>query len=230
MKDDLLNYMEKRFSQGQMRFEQVPTRSFVTISRQCGCFGSSIAKVLIEDLKAHQKDSKVTWDILNKDIIETSAKALSVDRKRIQEIFDLQQESVLENFLGALTPNASMSDLKIRKTIKEVIQSFAIRGGHIFIGRGTVLITKDIPNGIHVRVEASLDWRVEQVANRMHLTTNEARKKVLEIDRKRELFKDYFKKRKDEYIQYDLVLNNERINVYEASQLIMELMKLRHHI
>ncbi len=230
MKDNLLNYMEKRFSQGKYKNQPEYSRSYVTISRQCGCFGNSIAKVLIDKLAQEQNTKNLPWHIINKEVIEEAARELRVEEKQVKEIFDMHQPGVLEDFFSALNPKASISDLKIRKTIKEIIQNFARMGGHIIVGRGGVVITRDIPDGIHIRIEASEDWRIDQVANRLQISYIEARKQVQSIDKKREDFKALFKQSKEEEIKYDMTLNNERINVYEAAELIYKLMKIRNHI
>jgi len=108
-----------------------------------------------------------------------------------------------------------------------VVISFAFQGHKIIIGRGGAALNQDFKNAIHVKLFASPDWRVQKVQDKFHITKEEAKKQIIEIDEKRQAMIDsFFKKEADNSI-FDLIINSARYSIDEIAEIIANAMELK---
>ena len=88
-----------------------------------------------------------------------------------------------------------------------MIRSIAQKGFVIIVGRGGVAITHDCPGSLHVRLQAPLDWRIQEVANHYHVTKSVAHKMILDTDKKRTSLIEIFLGHELENSLVDIILN-----------------------
>ncbi len=227
MKIDLSKYLQERYQEKQSR--QAFPGPVVTIARELGCPSKALAISLIEKLNnSDYKFSKKTpWRWISKEILEESAKDLGVELAEIKYIFEYKTHGVLEDLLLSHSKRFYKSDRKVRNTIAKVIRNFADEGNAIIIGRGGVAITRDIPKSLHVKLEAPLEWRALRTSEKHNITIEEARKYCLEIDKKREQFRDYFQGKGNDYTRFDISFNCMTIDPEEIAEIIKETLKIR---
>jgi cytidylate kinase len=227
MKIDLSHYLKGRYEEVQS--SQAFPGPVVTIARELGCPSKSMATCLIEKLNsANLKYSKkIPWRWISKEIMEQSAIELGVDLAEIQYVFDYKTHGVLEDLLLSHSKKFYKSDRKVRGAVAKVIRNFADEGNAVIVGRGGVAITRDIPKSLHVMLEAPLEWRALRTSEKHNLNLEQAKKYCLEIDKKREEFRDYFQGKGNDYTRFDLTFNCMTMDAREIAEIIFETLKIR---
>jgi cytidylate kinase len=226
MANILLKYFLEKFdSTAKQIIEPGPV---VTISREYGCSGKEVASSLCEILNKKNKDgkSKAEWKSINKEIIEKSAKELNLHPSKIRQFFNAEQKSMIDEILSNFLETNYKNEIKIKKTIAEVVLSFAIQGHTIIIGRGGVALTQHIPNALQIKLFAPLDWRILKIQSKFNISAEEAKKLILETDKQRQALNDYFLKKKTDNSLYDLIINSASYTVDEIAEIIANTMKL----
>ena len=227
MKIDLSKYLKDRYHETSL--SHAFPGPVVTISRESGCPAKKLAVLLVEKLNsANLKFTKdLPWRWISKEIMEESAKELDVDLSEIKYVFDYKTHGILEDFMLSHSKKLFKPDMKIRNTIAKVIRSFADEGNAIIVGRGGVAITRDIPKSLHIQLEAPLEWRAVRTSEKQNLAIEDARKYCLDIDRKREQFRDYFQGKGNDYTRVDLNFNCMTLTLDEIAEIIISSMKIR---
>jgi cytidylate kinase len=227
MKIDLSNYLKDRYQETQSA--QAFPGPVVTIAREVGCPSKGLATFLIEKLNSsnYKFSKKIPWKWISKEIMEESAKDLGVDLAEIQYVFDYKTHGILEDLLLSHSKKFYKSDRKIRGTVAKVIRNFAYEGNAVIVGRGGIAITRDIPKSLHIKLEAPLEWRALRTSEKHNITLDQAKKYCLEIDKKREEFRDYFQGKGNDYTRFDMIFNCMTIDPKEISEIIFETLKIR---
>jgi len=75
-----------------------------------------------------------------------------------------------------------------------LIRDLAAKGDTIIVGLGGAAATREMPQGLAVRVEAPLEWRVRQVILRGHLDEVGARERIETAEREREYLHELYAK------------------------------------
>jgi len=95
-----------------------------------------------------------------------------------------------------------------QKIVQRIIISEAKKDNIIIVGRGAQCILKDFEKAIHIRMVAPLSDRIKWLVEREEISEEEAKEKILEIDkRKRKFLKYYFKEDINDCNLYHLCIN-----------------------
>jgi cytidylate kinase len=231
MKVDLMKYMSNRLTQDyDSKSRPGPV---ITISRLYGCPAKKVARRLMIELseKMAVKGYKQTeWKLITKEIMSESARELEVDPAQIKYVFDYEQKGLIDDAFSAHLNKYYKSDRKIRNTVGRVIRNIGCEGHAVIVGRGGVSICRDIPLSLHINLEAPLEWRVLRVSEKQNLSLEEAEKFALDIDKKRQQFRDYFEGKNTDYTQFDLTFNTMTLSVDEIAKIIMRAVEVRNLI
>ena len=119
-----------------------------------------------------------------------------------------------------------MDDIKIKKTIGEVIKTFAERGHVIIVGRAGASICHDIPKSLHIRMIAPLEFRMNEVSRKYMISLHDAEKKIHEIEKQRKAFRDQFMNKKEKEM-FDVYYNFMTCTEEEILQSIVKLVEVR---
>lgn len=227
MKIDLSKYLKERYQETQSR--QAFPGPVITIARELGCPSKVLATTLITKLNSldYKFSKKQPWKWISKEILEESARDLGVDMAEIKYVFEYKTHGVLEDLLLSHSKKFYKSDRKIRDTIAKVIRNFADEGNAVIVGRGGVAITRDIPRSLHIKLEAPLEWRALRTSEKHNMTLEQAKKYCIELDKKREEFRNYFQGKGNDYTRFDMIFNCMTINQEEIAGIIIEAMKIR---
>jgi len=219
----LLKYMESRFQEQNPKETGKPL-PFVTISRELGCPSKLIARMLTEELNRKAGNEKSRWQYINKEIVIQAARELEVEPGKIEHLFRMDQTGILDDLLSSFSSNYK-STQKIRKTIRDVIQTFTKKGYVIFVGRGSVAITHDMPNSLHIRLQAPLDWRVRCVSELKRIPVSDAWRVVVETDKKRTAMIESFLGHKLEPELFDAIFNCKTLSNPDIVSTIIKMME-----
>lgn len=182
----------------------------VTISRQAGAGGLTVADDLAEYLQKHAPKPSVPWTVFDRNLVDVVLKKLNLPARlaaalpedRVSYVSDM-----VEELLGLHPP----SDALIRQ-MSATILHLADMGNVILIGRGANVITAKLENVLHVRLVGSVEKRIERVMAYYHLGRKAAAAFVEQEDsgRRRYLKKNFGKEIEDPLL-YHLVINTDRI-------------------
>ncbi len=199
---------------------------FVTISRECGTYGTTIAGLLVEHLSKHERHGEMSWTVFDRELI----------RKVIEEHkFPARFESyfaessvprirdILEELFGLHPPKETFV-FCMSKTILHL----ASLGHVILIGRGANIVTRKLPNGMHVRLVGSFERRLAHMKEYLNLGEKDAREYIIKEDEDRRAYvKRYFQKDISDASLYDLVINTDRVSLQEAVMIIGNMVLMR---
>jgi cytidylate kinase len=226
MNNFLEQYLKEKYQQDALPIA-VPG-PVVTISREFGCDARIISQKLTDKLNTYYRaiGQKRNWEIISKEILESSAQELKTDSKKLEYVFE-KSRTTIDDFLLSLTARQYYSDWKIKETIKNVIRSFAIEGFAIIIGRAGAQITRDIQNALHVRLIAPFQWRVDHIAQKHNLSPKEAYRKVNEMDKNRQRLIETFTKEAGCHQCYDVHYNLKYLNTDQIVSDIIHMMQIK---
>lgn len=167
---------------------------FVTISRQAGAGGRSLAGALAERLNAldpapasRDDPPRLPWTVWDNELVERVAAECRIPAARVAALED-ERPSWLESALTSLTTAGSPDELMVYHRVATVIRSLASMGRVIIVGRGSGFITADMPGGVHVRLVAPLSDRIAATSRARRITPDAASAIVRELDHNRESF------------------------------------------
>ncbi len=222
MDNVFVKYLSKKAKKEKAKvFESGPV---ITISRQYGCYATEIA---IKLTKMMTKYSPNAWDYITKEVLEESAKKLEVSVHEIAHIFGADEKSFLSDIMVSFSTKNYKSDSVIRKTIHSVVRTYAEQGNCVIVGRAGCVIAKDIKKSLHVKLIAPVEYRMNFIKSRFNLSEKKAYNMVLETDKKRDIFMNFFRGNLPDDEIFDLILNREKLNDTEIIDTIGKLAEVR---
>ena len=205
-----------------------PNPLAVTISREAGAGGITIAKLLAQRLTAAERAPATgPWAIfdanLAKQVLEDHKLPPNLERF-MGEDARLPIEEIVEEVLR-LHPSAWTL---VQHTTKTILRLAGL-GHAILVGRGANVITARMPNVFHVRLVAPHATRVLNTAESHHLSETEGAKLVRELDQARRRYvRRYLNAEIDDPTLYDVTLNTGRLGFVRSAEAIAQL-ALQHH-
>ncbi|MFA6403287.1 MAG: cytidylate kinase-like family protein [Salinivirgaceae bacterium] len=223
----LFEYFENRHLEASNRLN--PQKKFgpvITISRQAGCEAKMIGKLIANEL--NKNHPSCPWRVIDKEILEKSAKELNLNTSKIENFYKGQEKSSFIDMFVAFS-KTHVNDLKIKNTIKEVIVSLCRQGHIILVGRAGAAILEDKPNVLNIRLTAPFYWRIETIMKNQKTNIEEAEEWAIDTDEKRHKLFYLFLDKQPGNLDYlfDATLNRKNFTVYETSQIILNLAKLK---
>jgi cytidylate kinase len=211
MKNTLLEYLNKRMlhkkPEPQHQYER-PPGPVITISREVGCSGIAIAEDLAHRLK--QRYPGHTWKVLSKEIFQESARELDIDPERVHKVFRQIDRPAFEELLSAFNEKKYKSDKKVRRTVVDVIRTFAEDGYCIIVGRASNIIAGDIKNALHVRVVAPMESRIKSIMEKDKVSRKDAVAFVERVEKERYAYRHAaMGKGMDEPEIFDITFNSD---------------------
>lgn len=217
----LLKYLKNRYKSEPENI--ITTKNIkgavITISRQCACSAINLAEELSSLLRLKTGNP---WPVISKEILEESAHILKLDSASdLDYIFKSEPKGALDEILSAFSKKYFYSDKKVRNTIYKVINNYALNGNCIIIGRGGVSLTKDLDRSFNIKLQASLNWRVDKLQEIYKLSNNEMLQYIKDVDVKRKHLRDNFNGADLEMDVYDVVFNVEKLHSLSLSDICM---------
>lgn len=220
--DKFLNYFDTRHRESILKKPSSEDGPVITISRLTGCDARQVASALVDEMNRHFATTKWKW--VDKDIIYAIAKELNTGAERVENFYKGIELSNVSEMIMAFSGNF-VSDLRVKKAIKDVVLSMCREGHIILVGRGGVSIAREIQDALHIRLIAPFYWRVQNVMQKKEMTLEAAEEYCIETDEKRyNLILDFLDKKplNIDYL-FDATLNRCSFSIKEISELILAL-------
>ncbi len=201
----------------------------ITISRDYGCPGRRIARLLSETLteKNLRLGGNKEWKWISKEIIEESARELKLSPTLIQDLSDYRTRGFFENLALFFSDEFYPGDVKIKNTIARFIYNAASEGNVVIVGRAGESITKNFEKSLHIKLQAPLNWRAKQVADSYGMSILDAKKEVQEMDKRRTQFRNYFEKDLPDIEFFDIFFNVGTMTDEEIIEMIIIIAETR---
>lgn len=220
--DKFLNYFDDRHRETILKKTSVEDGPVITISRLTGCDARQVAALLADDLNRRFGITKWRW--VDKDVIYAIAKELNTGTERVENFYKGIELSNLSEMIMAFSGNF-VSDLRVKKAIRDVVLSMCKEGYLILVGRGGVSIARDIKDSLHIRLIAPFYWRVENVMKKKQMSLEASEEYCIETDEKRHnLILDFLDKKplNIDYL-FDASLNRASYTMQDLAELILSL-------
>jgi len=165
--DKFLNYFDSRRREAILSRPSSDDGPVITISRQTGCDARQVAESVV--YKLNQRAGKNRWRWVDKDIIYAIAKELNTDTQRVENFYEGLSLSNMSEMIMAFS-GGFVSDMRVKKAIRDVVLSICKEGYIVLVGRGGVAITRNIVDSLHIRLLAPFYWRVCNVMKKKEIT------------------------------------------------------------
>ncbi len=219
---NFLNYFDRRYRDSVLSSQSASDGPVITVSRQTGCDAREVALKVVDRLNTRLETAKWRW--VDKDIIHHIAKEINTDYGRVESFYEGIKLNDLSEMIMAFS-GGFVSDLRVKKAIKDVVLSICKEGNVVLVGRGGVSIAKDIRDSLHVRIVAPYNWRVENVMRKKNMTYEAAGKYIVETDAKRNDLIRVFLDRNFQDIDslYDVTINRMSYSIDDISDVVVSM-------
>ena len=210
--------------------------SAITISRQYGSGGAVIATRICGVLGYRLLDRQLIMQAASEvGLSEQEFVDISEQKSKAKGFRDHLFELVFAPIVGSksFTPKLSWGGLETQLDrdwfvglVNSTVLSAYDQGGIVIMGRGGQMILQDKPDVLHVRIEAPIEVRLQNVQQMEGVSENTARQRIEEHDVVSALYlRQVFKVEWDDPLQYHMVLNTGRWDIETATQLALEASK-----
>ena len=103
----------------------------------------------------------------------------------------------------------------LKKTVANVVRALAHQGNVVIIGRGGVVLTRDIKDALHIRLYGPMEYRIKRVKEMEKVNDAEARKMIDAIDRERIYLKHLLAGETTDLNLFDVAYNCEKLSVQD---------------
>lgn len=218
----LSSHMYRLKDQSKISKKKAP---FITISRQTGAGGITLGKKLV-DLLGETGKEKHPWLLLDRDLVEKILKSKGMPKEYLAYMKEEKVSEIKDVFetIFKLHPPA----FALVKKVSEAILHLAQVGHVVIVGRGGNVLTREIENGVHIRLVGSLEKRIQRVMAFYKMTETEAKEKIKKEDKGR---KDYLKQNFNQDINnpllYDLVMNTDELDIAKTAEVVIKFLAIK---
>jgi cytidylate kinase len=221
--------MVQQFLAERRDFEDLPEYGFpfVTISRQAGAGGHLLSYVILSEfLKFKGNPIFEGWHVFDKDLCEVIAKD-PILQVSVQDLVSEKYQSEFREFIESLFTGQSRQYMLYKTTFK-VVRMLSVIGKVIIVGRGSALVTADLPQGIHIRLVAPKSNRVVWMMKRFKLNKEAATKAIDKQDAdRRKLVKLFFHRDIEDPLLYDAVWNTGKVPLEVITRATLDMIRER---
>ncbi len=202
--------------------------SVITISRQFGSHGDTVAQILCE---------RLGYRYFDKNLMLGLAAAAGVTPEKVVDLADDKHRarSLVERLFGnyaapmadpsawAAGAEANAQEQRTVAQVKQLIRAAYAEGNVVVLGRGGQVVLRDKPDVLHVRIIAPLELRIQRHGERAGLTPGVARETVLGRDRATaDFMQRYYDTDVADPALYDVIVNTARMTPAAAVGFIID--------
>ena len=212
------SYIERHFGLKGKGTSGISTKPAITIARQEGAGGLTVASSLAEYLQTNVPSHDV-WTVFSQHLVAKVLEDHHLDKRAagfIKEGHKSVITDAIEELLG-LHP----SDWTFVQRANATILRLAQAGNVILVGRGANIVTSKLQTVFHVYLVGSFEKRIEQAQKVFSLDRKSAINYIKKKDEnRRHYLKDNFDKDIDDPLLYHIIINTDLVRHDEAARLI----------
>jgi cytidylate kinase len=221
-KTNLAAYMREKRSESESTERPGP---FLTISRQYGCSGYFLGLLLVDQLNS-LPGLRAPWRAYSHEILtrlseETDVAAEILNRLR------RERPRLLVDFFRNVSKKRVPGAMEVRNRVVNIVRGLAYEGNAIIIGMSGAGATGDFPNGLRVRLEAPIDWRVHKVMESEGISASKARLILQEREAERQELHRIYAVKFHREPAFDLVYDCSSFTLAQIAQHVLYAMRLK---
>src|SRR6184192_2357100 len=183
---------------------------------------------------AQQVAAALAWTVIDNEFVDEVARRAGLAPATVAE-HEERAPGLLERLARTLAvaspemfittdavPQAEQDETTIVKLTERIIAEAAAHGRVVLVGRGAQGLLAQRPDALHVYVVASKPWRIRLAVERLGVDPADAEKVVDDTDRGRDQYvRTYYGRHRQDVVNYDLVVNTERLGIEGAVALVV---------
>ena len=188
-----------------------PFLRVITISRQTGSGGRRLAA---------QIAAQLNFELIDRQVLELLVENTGA-RERLIQSLDEKVISGIDLWVAGILTGRYVDHSEYAQWLVRIVTALAEHGESVIVGRAAnVILGKR--GGLHVRVVAPVDVRVQNLMQWQSLSEGDACKKVARVDEERSRFyRNYFDADNDHPPDYHLIINTARVPMALAEEVIL---------
>ncbi len=200
----------------------------ITISRQFGSHGDTVAHLLAEELGYRYFDKNLMIGLavnlgMKPEAVIDASEEQPRARSLIERLFANFAPPMSEPAVWAAAAEAQVQDRMQVENVNNLILAAYQQGNVVIIGRGGQCLLHGRGDVVCVRLQAPLELRIQRHQERAGLTTEAARQQVLLHDQaSADYLRHYFLADINDPRFYDLILNTGKLTPASAVELILQ--------
>jgi hypothetical protein len=191
----------------------------ITISRETGAGAVPLADKLADRLNKQLGAEETLWTVFDKNLVQQvlADHDLPAHLERFMPEDKLGQ---IEDAFGGLF-GTHPSDLQLVRLTQETIYRLAKMGRCILVGRGANIITRNLPNVLHLRMVGALENRIKRCMEQYQFNEAQANEYIKKEDRaRRRYLLAYYDRDIDDPMDYHLIVNVEQFTTQKLVDMI----------
>lgn len=202
---------------------------FVTISRQAGAGGHTLAETLRKrTAERRYEDLYRGWKVYDEAICNAVIQDPDL-HVSIQELLTEDYNNPVVDFLHEMVGKQT-SHFIVSKKVFRFVKAVAAFGKVVIVGRAGCCVTDQIPGGIHVRLVASEETRRRRMAERFGVSDHDARRMMEKQDHDRaRLLRDFFDRDIEDPTLYNATWDTDIHTIDSIASQIMTLIAEKAH-
>ena len=197
----------------------------ITITRQYASGGAAVAR---------QVATALGWTVIDNEFVDEVARraglapaAVAVREERAPGLLERLARTLAvaspELFVSAdAVPRAGPDEATIVRLTERIITEAAAHGRAVLVGRGAQALLAQRADALHVYVVASQPWRIRLAVERLGVEPADATRVLAETDHQRDQYvKTHYGRQRQDVVNYDLVVNTERLGIDGAAALVV---------
>lgn len=203
------------------------TWPFITISRQTGAGGHSVASAILEEMHRRSGDPLYQgWQLFDQQLCRYVAQDPKLNRS-IDELLTVEHRSWMEDFVAETILGEPGQDIILHRVFR-IISMLCEVGKVVVLGRGGAILTRRNPRGIHLRLVAPVPVRVRRMVELEKLPEKEAQRRMRDLDRSRAaMVTSCFDRDINDPLLYDAVLNTDVVRPEEVGKLVADWVRIK---
>ena len=164
--------------------DAVSLSPFITIAQQVGAECFSLPQTLAHALDEREPGSP-SWSVWDRELIDKVSRDNRIPTDLVASI-ETSGHSWIDDLLAGVFRRPD--DVAIFHRVKRAVLNLARNGRVLLVGHGSVYMTRDLANGVRIRLIAPMKMRISNVAARFNMSRDEAEQHIRSVDRQRRTF------------------------------------------
>lgn len=219
--DKIKRFLEDRSVSGSLQ-KGFP---FVTISRQAGAGGSTLAGQIVKELEQRPTvQGAAGWEVFDQKLCELLKEDESV-KDSYDQLLAEEYHSEMKQFVGDLIAGQPRQ-YSLFKKIFELVRLLTTTGRVVVVGRAGAFVSKDLPHAVHIRLVAPEHYRAAWMAKMLQVDREEALRTIRNQDDSRaRMVKDFFSADVNDPVHYHAVFNTQRMSIPAIAGIVADLIE-----
>lgn len=196
---------------------------FITISREYGAGGSSVARLVADRLR---------WRLVDNQLVDEVARRAGLT---VEDVAHRQERgpSFIERLARALATASpelmvpddaelpEIAEVRLARITEQVVADACVEANAVLVGRAAVAVLAKRQDALHVRLVGSAEFRAGVVMEREGIGRDEALKRIRDVDANRARYHRQFYNR-DWYdpVNYHVTINTGMVGLERATDIV----------